>query len=188
MRSLEKTLALASASVCCVILAAAAALAAPPGPAPADDPWGPQWSTLAGTWSGEGQGQPGQGGGTFTFSFELDRRILVRRSASDYPAANGRPATHHEDLMIVHSPGRDHAARAVYFDNEGHVIEYQATWSAHGKTLTFQSAVRAEGPAFRLTYTAGEGDTMTVTFAIAPPGSDDFKPYVSGVVRRTGGS
>jgi hypothetical protein len=160
---------------------------APSAPTPASDAWGPRWSALAGSWSGAGQGQPGQGGGSFTFAFDLDRKILVRRSTSDYPAANGRPATHHEDLMVVHSPEPDHAAHAVYFDNEGHVIEYQATWSADGKVLTFQSAAHAGAPTFRLTYAAGDGDVWTVTFAMAAPGSDTFRTYVSGEVRRTPG-
>jgi hypothetical protein len=152
----------------------------------AEDPWGPRWSGLAGTWSGEGQGQPGQGGGTFTFRFELDRKILVRRSQADYPESNGRPAVHHEDLIVIYPEGGGPGTRAIYFDNEGHVIEYKASWSGDGQTLTFVSAARADAPTFRLAYRATAADTMTVGFEMAPPGSSTFKPYVSGTVRRTG--
>ena len=47
-----------------------------------------KWDWLIGEWKGEGSGQPGQGSGTFSFSFDLDRNILIRKSHSEYPAAD----------------------------------------------------------------------------------------------------
>ena len=34
---------------------------------------------------------------------------------------------------------RPDKAKAIYFDNEGHTIDYSAEWAADGNTLTFIS-------------------------------------------------
>ena len=174
--------------------AAAATAAEPPAPPPTSTPqasaaaFSPQWAALVGTWTGEGEGRPGSGGGTATFQFDLERHVLIRRSSSDYPASQGRPAVHHEDLLVIHPDGASPDMRAIYFDNEGHVIEYAASWSADGQLLTFTSSSRPETPTFRLTYRWLGSDRMSVSFEIAPPASTAFTTYVSGIVRRSGGS
>src|SRR6202011_6405981 len=56
---------------------------------------------LTGDWLGEGGGAPGQGAGEFSFRSELGGKALVRRNRADYPAAAGKPAFHHEDLMMI---------------------------------------------------------------------------------------
>jgi hypothetical protein len=172
-----------------LLLALAALAGAAPQGAPPAAPmlFGSPWTILIGEWTGEGQGQPGAGSGTATFALDLERHVLVRRASSDYPAAEGRPAAHHEDLLVIYPDGAGPAARAVYFDNEGHVIEYAAAWSADGRVLTFVSAARPNAPGFRLTYRVLADGRLAVGFEIAPPGSDVFKPYVSGVMRRAGG-
>jgi len=147
-------------------------------------PFGPQWSVFVGEWKGEGKGSPGEGSGLATFRFELEGHVLVRRNVSDYPAAGSKPAAHHEDLMVV-SPGASPSeAQAIYFDNEAHVIEYTASWSADGKTLTILSSASAPGPRFRLVYRILAPDRISVDFDVAPPGAAEFKTYVSGVTIR----
>jgi hypothetical protein len=86
---------------------------------------------------------------------------------------------------MVISPGANEGqAQATYWDNEGHVIEYSASWSAEGTTLTFLSK-RGPGPQFRLTYKKVDPDTLTVSFDLAPPGqAGAFKTYTSGRIRR----
>jgi len=75
----------------------------------------------------------------------------------------------------------------MYFDNEGHVIEYTATWSSGGETLTFLSKATAGAPQFRLTYKKVDAETLTISFEMAPPGqAGAFKPYVSGQLKRKG--
>jgi len=143
-----------------------------------------KWSALAGEWRGEGSGSPGSGAGTSSFQFDLQKQVLVRRSHSEYPAAGGRPATVHDDLMVIY-PGTGEGSRAIYFDNEGHVIEYTATWSAAGDTLTFLSKPTSGAPQFRLIYKKVDAQTLTVAFEMAPPGQNEFKPYVSGRLKRT---
>jgi hypothetical protein len=130
---------------------APAALPAPAAPAataaPAADAWA-GWRFLAGDWTGEGG--KNESTGAFSFRFELDDHVLVRRNHADLPAANGRPAAKHDDLMVVY-PGAG-KKEAIYWDNEGHVLRYTADLSADGKTLTFITAPVASAPRFRLTY------------------------------------
>lgn len=168
------------------LLALLAASASPPAKADAprpETPFGPEWQAIAGSWTAEGDGSPGVGSGASSFRFELEGRVLVRRSTADYPATEGRPAVHHEDLLVFHSPA-GHEAAADYWDNEGHVVRYAATWSADGKVLTLVSDRTGGGPRYRLVYTIPAPERATVTFEIAPPGSDTFRTYVGGALKR----
>ncbi len=144
-----------------------------------------KWNALVGDWGGEGNGTPGSGSGTSSFKFDLQQQVLVRRSHSEYPASGSRPATLHDDLMVIYPDTAD-GARAIYFDNEGHVIEYSATWSAGGDVLTFLSKPASGAPQFRLTYKKVDAQTLTVLFEMAPPGQTNaLKPYVSGRLKRS---
>ncbi len=86
--------------------------------------------------------------------------------------------------MVIYPGSTETQAQATYWDNEGHVIEYSATWSADGNTLTFLSKP-GPGPQFRLTYTKVDSDTLKVSFDMAPPGqAGAFRTYTSGRMRR----
>ena len=147
------------------------------------DQW-KQWEFLVGDWVGEGAGKPGEGTGGFTFERQLDGNVLVRRNKADYPAQGGRPAFSHEDLMIVFPDPGSKRTRAVYFDNEGHVINYTAEFSNGGQTLVLLSDEVPSTPRFRLTYTRmGEG-TVEIAFEMAPPGQQAFTPYTKGQAHR----
>lgn len=136
---------------------------------------------LLGEWAGTGSGQPGQGAGSFSFSPELQGKVLVRRAHSEYPAAQGRPAVIHDDLLIVYAA----EAEAIYFDNEGHVIHYKVTTDPQARTATFLSVDPPPSPAFRLTYKQRSADELQVTFEISPSGKTaDFKLYLDGIVVR----
>jgi hypothetical protein len=143
-----------------------------------------KWGALVGEWAGEGSGSPGSGAGTSSFQYDLQKQVLVRRSHSEYPASGDRPATVHDDLMVIY-PWTGEEARASYFDNEGHVIEYTASWSAGGDTVTFLSKPTPGGPRFRLTYKKVDPQTLKVAFEMAQPGpTSTFQPYVSGKLKR----
>lgn len=147
----------------------------------AADKAGPDLSFLLGDWSGSGSGAPGQGAGSFSFTPDLQDKILVRRSHSEYAAAGGRPATVHDDLLIVYAD----RSKAIYFDNEGHVIHYDISIEGSGKAATFLSTDPSPLPLFRLTYRQTSADELTVAFEISMSGKpEDLKPYVSGVVKR----
>jgi hypothetical protein len=132
-----------------------------------------------------GSGQPGEGKGTFSFALELQGKILVRRNRLDFPATPARAAFSHEDLLIVYPESGAAPNRAVYFDSEGHVIQYVVTFSEQGKVLTFASEPSPESPRFRLTYRQGEDGMLKVKFEIAPPGKPEaFVTHVEGAARR----
>jgi hypothetical protein len=159
----------------------AALRAAEPATAAAD-PW-TGWRFLAGDWTGVEDASKLTG--AFSFRFELDDHVLVRRNHADLPAANGRPARKHEDLMVVYSGAG--ARKAIFFDNEGHILHYTAELSAGGKVLTFLTDADAAAPRFRLTYTKTADDALDIRFEIARPGTpESFSPYLSGHARRTG--
>ncbi len=159
-------------------VAAAVAVATPASPLDAV-------SFLLGDWRGEGSGQPGSGSGVTSFKPELGGRVLVRRSRSGYPAAAGKPAVVHDDLMVIYPRPGGGGLEAVYFDNEGHVIEYTAEVFPDGRRVVFVSEAEPATPTFRLTYARVAEDVVEVVFEIAPPGVPGaFKPYLSGRIRR----
>jgi len=144
-----------------------------------------EWRPLLGKWNAEGGGQPGTAtAGGFSFDFDLQGKVIVRRNYSEYPATGTRPASRHDDLMVIY---RDPAkgTRAVYFDNEGHIIHYTVSFSEDRNTITFTSDVNPSEPRFRFIYTRQKEDTLSLEFDIAPPGKpDSFTKYVEGTARR----
>ncbi len=136
-----------------------------------------KWSFLLGEWIGEGSGQPGQGGGTFTFYTDLNQNILVRKSHSEYAASGNRPAAIHDDLMIVYPESAGVPAKAIYFDNERHVIDYSIAYSNGSMVLT--SEKKANIPVFRLTYTYIDSETVNTKFEMSQDG-ENFMTYIEG--------
>ena len=148
-------------------------------PAPAADSFAPV-RFLEGEWKGEGGGLPGQSVGAASFRFELDGRVMVRRSFAESPASNGRPASRHEDLMTLFAEGGQ--LKALYADNEGHVIRYLVAPVAGGVAFTSEAG---PGPGFRLTYQKKDDSLVTLRFEIAPPGKPGvFATYLEAVTRK----
>jgi hypothetical protein len=166
---------IALASIVCLTVSAQTA-------SPSAGKFGPQWRLLIGEWTGE----PSAAGGTGScaFRFDLGGHILVRTNHAELPSAGNRGAGMHDDLMVIYPGASEAEARATYWDNEGHMIEYTASWSADGNTLTFLSKPGA-GPQFRLTYKKSTPDSLSVSFDMAAPGqAGAFKTYTSGRIRR----
>jgi hypothetical protein len=170
-----------SRSWACLLLAATWCVALSQGqPADPDRRWD-GFRFLAGEWVGEGSGSPGEGSGAFTFAFELDKNILQRTSAASYPATKDRPPFTHEDLMVVYF--ERNVARALYCDNEQHVIHYGVFCSAD--SVVFLSDRIPSAPRFRLTYAKTGTDRVAIAFEMAPPGNPEaFSPYLQGSARR----
>lgn len=101
---------------------------------------------------------------------------------AEYPAAGDKPASRHDDLMIIYPEGKD--LRADYYDSEGHVIRYQvATTTDHSAVLT--SDVVSGAPRYRLSYSLTPTKELEGKFEIAPPGkSEEFRQYLSWTSRR----
>jgi hypothetical protein len=155
-----------------ILVASVAAIAAE-APKPASlDPL----SFLVGDWEATGQGQPGQGTGHSVFRQDLQQRVMIRNSFAEYPAMGDKPASRHDDLMVIYADGP--VLKADYYDSEGHVIRYGvATPSASAAVFTSDPMTGA--PRYRLSY-ALKGDVLEGTFEIAPPGKPDaFQRYLS---------
>jgi hypothetical protein len=137
---------------------------------------------LEGEWVGEGSGQPGEGRGGCTFRFELDGKAFVRRNWADYPATQDRPAFRHDDLLV--GSATPAGIRAVYWDSEGHRIDYTVS-SPEAGVVVFLGDVQAGAPRFRLTYRQTGKDALSLAFDIAPPGQPEaFKAYIQAKLRR----
>jgi len=136
-----------------------------------------QWNWLIGDWAGEGSGKPGQGGGTFSFIADLDQKILVRKSHSQYPALGNKPTIIHDDLMVVYPDYSGNPVKAIYFDNEGHTINYSITYS--DKTIVLTSDRIGNIPVFRLTYIQLNDESVDTKFEISQDGVK-FSSYVEG--------
>jgi hypothetical protein len=143
--------------------------------------FGPKWTALVGQWVAETV--EGGGSGACGFHFDLEQNVIVRTNRAELPGPGGQ-ARVHADLMVISPRGSQDEARATYWDNEGHRIEYSAGWSSDGSTLTLLSEA-GPGPLFRLTYKRIGAESMTVLFEMAPPGkAEAFKQYTTGRIRR----
>lgn len=136
-----------------------------------------KWSWLTGEWIGEGSGQPGQGGGTFSFIFNLDKKILVRKSHSEYPASENKQKVIHDDLMIIYPDLSGSPTKTIYFDNEGHTINYLIVYSDKSIELTSEKA--PDAPIFRLTYSLLGNGTINTKFEMSQDG-EKFMVYIEG--------
>jgi hypothetical protein len=136
-----------------------------------------------GEWVGVGAGSPGAGTGRFSFQPALDGKILVRKSRTEYPAKPGeKSGSVHEDLMIVYRLPDEKNCRAIYFDNEGHVIRYGIVFGAETASVAFESEGSSQETRFRLTYRLRGANDLETVFAIAPPGQE-YKTYLQGFAR-----
>jgi hypothetical protein len=146
-----------------------------------NSPWD-KWSWLTGEWTGEGSGQPGQGGGYFSFKTDLDNNIMVRNSHSEYAATGNSPKTVHNDLMIVYPGNPGESFKAIYFDNEGHTINYLVTINENSIILT--SEKKPDNPVFRLTYTLLDKETVNTKFEMSQD-NVKFYTYIEGKSKKT---
>jgi hypothetical protein len=132
---------------------------------------------LIGTWEGIGSGSPGLSAGEFSFESQVQGHVLVRHNASDSPS--GR----HEDVMLIYeAPGL--GLRAIYLDNEDHVINYTVSVSDEPKGAVLLSDNVPGMPIFRLSYRVKPDGTMEILFEMAPPGTTEFKVYLEGAGRK----
>ncbi|HEY3390252.1 MAG TPA: hypothetical protein VGK38_11810 [Prolixibacteraceae bacterium] len=141
-----------------------------------------KWGWLIGEWAGEGSGQPGQGGGTFVFKPGLDNKILVRESHSEYPAMGSKPKIIHDDLMIIYPDYTGNPVKAIYFDNEGHTINYAITYA--DKSIALTSDKIPNVPVFRLTYSLLDNETVNTKFEISQDG-EKFNTYIEGKSKKS---
>jgi hypothetical protein len=135
-------------------------------------------SFLQGTWEAKAAGGQGVSAtGTYTFRSELGDHILARHSTSD--AGCKGPASFdcdHGDLLYVYQDAPGQSLKAIYFDNEGHVIHYNVS-TPDATTAIFLSDGGQPGPQFRLMYEL-KGAVMSGKFQMRMPGQTEWKSYL----------
>ncbi len=156
----------------------AAAQAAPPRACGA-------WDALIGAWEADPDSAAPGSTGWSTFQREVQDKVIVRRNRAEYPATKDKPASVHDDLMVIYEDPSGPQQRATYWDNEGHVIRYLVSTSSDGCVLTLVTEPATSGPRFRLTYTSRGPDSVTGLFEIAAPATPDaFKKYLQWTMHR----
>lgn len=145
------------------------------------DTWD-KWKTLEGEWIGEGNGQPGEGEGSFSFHLDLNQKILVRKSHSEYVSKENNSNTIHDDLMIVYPDFTGEPSKAIFFDNEGHIINYSITYFKNAIILT--SEKKPNIPVFRLTYDLINEQTCNIKFEMSHD-SMNFTTFIEGKSKKT---
>jgi hypothetical protein len=143
-----------------------------------------QWHFIIGEWVGEGGGKAGQSTGSFSFDFDLQKRILVRKSNANYPAATDKPAYAHNDLMVIYKEPSN-STEAIYFDNEGHVIKYSVKFSDDQNSIIFLSIPQPGEPIYRLTYVKINNQKLNIKFETAQPETPgSFSTYLEATAHR----
>jgi len=143
------------------------------------DPW-KALSFLQGTWSATTTTTGSSGGnvvGTYTFRPELENHIFARHTTS-IEGCKG-PATFdcdHGDLLYIYQDAPGGSLKAIYFDNEGHVIHYDVS-TPDATTALFLSDASQPGPQFRLLYEL-KGAIMQGKFQMRMPGQNEWKSYL----------
>jgi hypothetical protein len=109
--------------------------------------------------------------------------VVLRTSFAEYPSAQGKPGSRHDDLMVIYAlPGA--GVRADYYDSEGHVIRYEVNSPGPGRAV-FLSEPIGNRPCFRLSYALRPGGILAGEFATAPPDAPEaFKPYLTWESRK----
>ena len=145
-------------------------------PAPANDPW-KALGFLNGTWEAKARGSGGaSAAGTYTFQRELNGHILARHSTKS--GCNGPKDfdCEHADIFYVFEEAPGQALKAIYFDNEGHVIHYDVS-TPSSATAIFLSESSQPGPQFRLVYELKDS-AMWGKFQMRMPGQTEWTSYL----------
>ena len=82
----------------------------------------------------------------------------------------------HGDLLYIFQDAPGQPLRAIYFDNEGHVIHYDVS-TPNSTTAIFLSDASRPGPQFRLIYELKD-HVMNGRFQMRMAGQADWKSYL----------
>jgi hypothetical protein len=143
---------------------------------------------LEGEWSAA---TPGNAGapmvvGSYTFRRELGGHVLARHSTSASCKAPTDFDCEHGDLLYVYVEEPGQRLKAIYFDNEGHVIHYGVTTPAAG-SVVFLSDPSIPGPQFRLEYEL-KSEAMSGKFQVRVPGQGEWKSYLEWSGKKRSGN
>ncbi len=165
--------------IAAIFLAASSLLAQTNAAQPAETNPFKSLDFLAGTWEAKTQAGSASAAAsaTYTFQRELKGHVFARHTES-YGACIGPAAFNcdHGDLLYVYTGAGTSTLKAIYFDNEGHVIHYQVS-TPTPTTAIFISDNHEPGPQFRLVYELKDS-ILFGKFQIRMPGQVDWKSYL----------
>jgi hypothetical protein len=145
--------------------------------APTSERFAPAWDALVGRWIDRGEG--GAIRGIVTFSYVLQGHMLLRRGA-----LVPQDQSLHEDLMLVTPASDGRGAECMYYDSEGYVVTYGATWTDDGRGLDLVSEPEAGAPSYRQAWRFDDPDTLRVAFDFAKAGGGDLLHHAEGLLHR----
>jgi hypothetical protein len=133
---------------------------------------------LEGTWGAKTQGQSSGANATgiYTFKKELGGHVLARHTSSATCKGPADFDCEHGDLLYIYQDTPSQPLKAIYFDNEGHVIHYSVSTPTPTSAI-FISDASAPGPHFRLVYEL-KGTVMSGKFQMQMPGKIDWTSYL----------
>lgn len=140
-----------------------------------------QWNALhflEGTWDAQtaGGASGATAAGSYVFRKELGGHILARHSSSTGCEGPDDFDCEHGDLLYIFQDSPGQPLRAIYFDNEGHVIHYNVSTPGPEQVLLISDA-SVPGPRFRLIYERRSG-VMSGKFQVQLPGQPEWKSYL----------
>jgi len=151
------------------------AVAASAAPASGADKLAPL-SFLIGTWSADGVA------GSTTFERALNNHMIVRKSWTEVPASGTKPASRHEDLIIIFPYGEH--LRAAYYDSDGYVVGYELQTPRKNSVVLVSDRLQGV-PRARLTYTLGANGVLAANLEMAPANNQEaFAPSMAWNSRR----
>ena len=140
-----------------------------------------QWNALRfleGTWDAKTQGAAAgvKAIGTYSFREELGGHILARHSSATGCKGPADFDCQHSDLLYIYQDMAGQTLKAIYFDNEGHVIHYIVS-TPTPTSAVFISDASVPGPQFRLVYEL-KGTVMSGRFQMHMPGKAEWTSYL----------
>jgi hypothetical protein len=132
---------------------------------------------LEGTWDAKIENNPDvKESGRYKFQRELDGNVLARHSTTN-PNCTAPTSLDcaHSDLLYVFRDGPDSSLKAIYFDNEAHVIHYDVTTPSPNSVIFLSTP--GQGPRLRLTYELSSG-VMKGKFQMLMPGQSEWRSYL----------
>ena len=130
---------------------------------------------LEGTWDAKTTGGPAVAG-SYVFRKELGGHIMARHSKTGSCKGPADFDCEHGDLLYIFEEAPGAQLKAIYFDNEGHVLHYSVA-SSTPNSVTFLTDPAVPGPQFRLVYEL-KGAVMTGKFQMHMPGQEEWKSYL----------
>jgi hypothetical protein len=141
----------------------------------------PTWKALnflIGTWNATTRsGSAGVAtSGIYSFQLELRGHVLARHSSNAGCKGPADFDCEHGDLLYIYPDPSRQSYKAIYFDNEGHIIHYDVS-TPSSATVVFLSSPAQPGPQYRLSYEL-KGSTMYGKFQMRIPAESKFKSYL----------